>query len=233
MFKKMIRATGLLLLLTTVLNCSDDDPSGPGADDADGVARFRYDGSGFSGNFDATGRFERDGFGVMKRQSFATGVDVTLPQQQLAYYGIVAAHFYPPDLDDLSILLSGQGEGDYPIIPSDECSLMIDEGSGRCSSVIFDFELSSNGGFSPKTTSFELVSGMVSVTSISEGRIKGTFNGTARQFGAWGAEELYVPDIEVKISGGAFDVPIVSLAYWNGLSATPGLFAPMTPLLRY
>jgi hypothetical protein len=164
----------------------------------------------------------------MLEQSFATAVDVTLPQYQLAYYGIVAAHFYPPEFDDLSILLSGQLRGEYPITTADECGIMIDRGLEPCSAIGFDFHLTMDGRYPPEATSFELVDGIVTVTSVADGRLKGTFSGIARQFGDWSSGELYVPEVEVEIVDGAFDVPIITLDHWTGSRLqNPDILAPL------
>ncbi len=224
----------LLVLLAHTFACGGDGPSGPNPNDADGIAQFSYLGSGFDGDFKAVGKFERDGAGAMKHQSFATAVDVTLPQYQLAYYGIVAAHFYPPELDDLSILLSGQSRGEYPIKTAEDCSALIDLGTASCSAIAFDFHLSTNGSYAPEASSFELVDGLVTVTSVTGGRITGTFSGIARQFGDWMAGELYVPDVEVEITAGTFDVPIITLDHWTGSRlSNPNILAPLRSLLRH
>lgn len=223
----------LLMLLVAGTGCSSDDPSGPDPNNLDGAAHFTYAGSGFDGAFSAVGRFERDDAGYMKRQSFATGVDVTMPQYRLAYYGIIAAAFRPDDLDDLSILLSGQQNGEYPIKTVDECSAMIEFGTGACAAVGFDFQLSADGSYAPDATSFELIDGSVVVTSIANGRVRGTFRGTALQFGDWMAGEIYVQDVEVAITDGTFDVPVITYDHWTGAAQlNPNILAPLSAARR-
>lgn len=228
-----VQLLGLLIFLVPLSACGGDSPAAPDPAVGDGQARFAYAGSGFGGNFEAVGKFERDDTGYMKLQSFATAVDVTMPQYELAYYGIVAANFAPPIFDGLSILLSAQEEGEYPIINTSECSMRIDFGAGACASIIFDLGINIDGTVSPQGVSFELVDGVVTVSSASAGRVKGTFNGTARQLDDWTSEEYYVPDVEVELTNGTFDVPIIMLRDWNGTTQlNPNLFAPLRSRVR-
>lgn len=224
---------GLLAALALTSACGDDSPAAPDPNTDGGQARFTFSGSGFDGNFEAQGKFERDDAGLMKLQSFATAVDVTLPQYQLAYYGIVAANFYPPVLDDVSILLSGQSEGEYPITSSDQCSMMIDFGAGPCAAIIVDLGINIDGTANMDGASFEFVDGTVMVNSASAKRIKGTFSGMARQFGDWTSGEYYTPGIEVQFTEGTFDVPIILLREWNGApQLNPNLFSPLRSRVR-
>lgn len=207
---------GLLVPLALFTACGGDSPASPDPGPRDGQARFSYAGSGFDGDFEAIGIFERDEAGLMKLQSFATAVDVTMPQYELAYYGIIAANFNPPTLDDLSILFSAQEEGEYPVTTADECSMMIDYGTGNCAAIGFDFGVNIDGTGSPEGVGFELVDGTVHVDAVSGGRIRGTFSGTAHQFGDWMSGEYYAPNVAVEVTNGTFDVPIILLRDWNG-----------------
>jgi hypothetical protein len=236
MLNRTPRLVGLqifLALLVFSTACSSDGPSAPDPKPSDGVAQFRYAGSGFDGDFKAAGIFERDGTGGIKPQSFATAVDVSLPQYQLAYFGIVAADFHHPELDALSILLSGQVKGEYPVMTAEDCSSMIQFGTGACSAIGFDFQLGADGTYTTNSTSFELVDGVVTVSSVTGGRLTGSFRGTARQFGDWAAGELYAPGIEVAVTDGTFDVPVITLDAWNGTAQlNPNILAPLKLLVQ-
>jgi hypothetical protein len=228
MFNEIARPMVLLALLISSSGCGDDGPSAPDPQGTDGLTQFNYLGSGFDGQFLATGKFERDGVGAIKQNSFATAVDVTQPKYDLAYYGIVAVHFTPPEFDGISILLSNQTIGEYPISPFDECSATVGLGMAPCASVDFDFHIPLNGSDPVDASSFELVDGTVTVTKVSNGRLIGIFNGTARQLGDWFSGERHVPEIEVAITNGTFDVPIITYDDWVGTPQRDS--KPSTPL---
>jgi hypothetical protein len=232
-FPRPVLLVGLLTPLMILTACGGDSPAAPDPSPQDGQARFTFAGSGFDGNFEAAGIFERDEAGLIKLQSFATAVDVTVPQYNLAYFGIVAANFYPPVLDDLSILLSAQEEGEYAVTTVDECLAMMELGAGPCAAVSFDFGINIDGSNSPDGASFELVNGNVVVNSIAGSRIRGTFNGAARQFGDWRTGEYYASGIEVELANGTFDVPVILLRDWNGTAQlNPDIEAPLRARMR-
>lgn len=214
-FRSTFRAATILLTFS-LLGCSGDDISGPSRELADGMAQFEYSGPGGAGAFNVVGRFERDGNGAMIAQPFATGIDVTLPDFRIAYYGIIAADFYLPELDELSIILSGQTPGEYPILPFPDCGLLIETGGGPCATVSFGTQLDINGNYSARATSYEFDRGVVEVAEVSKDRIKGSFSGTAHQLSPPYSASRYKEETDVVIDGGTFDVPIISLTYWNG-----------------
>lgn len=217
MSNKISRPIMLLALLAYSSGCSDDSPSAPDPQGTDGALQFNYAGSGFEGHFIADGVFQRESNGNVRQSSFATAVAVNQPQYQLAYYEIIAAHFYLPEFDDIGILLSGQAIGEYPVASFEECGTTIDLAlTVDCSAISFDLHFTMEGNYPVEAVSFELVDGIVTVTSVTDGRLKGVFNGIARQLDAWSAGESYLPEIEVVVTGGTFDVPIITLDKWMG-----------------
>src|SRR5690625_7121762 len=179
-FRSTFRAATILLTFS-LLGCSGDDISGPSRELADGMAQFEYSGPGGAGAFNVVGRFERDGNGAMIAQPFATGIDVTLPDFRIAYYGIIAADFYLPELDELSIILSGQTPGEYPILPFPDCGLLIETRGGPCATVSFGTQLDITGNYSARAASHAFDRGVVEVAAVSTDRSKGTVAGTAHR----------------------------------------------------
>lgn len=211
----LARCSALLGLLIYSTGCLDGDTTGPALEVEDGFARFDFFGSGLAGTFDANGGFSRDSRGVVKRQSFATGIDVNRPPY--LYFGIIAAEFAQADLNDLNITISDQAKGEYKIMSYQSCADRIEQGTGNCAAISHTFGLTSDGIFVNGTRSFELVDGTLIVTSISDGRLQGTFSGSSRQLTNTISGDQYVADVEVEISNGSFDVPLVTLEEWNGL----------------
>lgn len=228
---RSVRNLVLFSLMLNATGCLDDgDATGPALEGEKGHARFNYSGSGFNGNFDADGRFSRDANGVVKRQSFATAVDVNTPP--IIYYGIVAVEFGQPDLNDLSITISGQSRGEYEIMTFERCASMIEAGTGACTAISYDLGLSDDGRVLTSTRRFELVDGTLLVTSVSGGRLQGTFSGSALQLGNGPSGGSYLADIEVEITNGSFDVQVLSLRQWNGMGQlNPELGSPLQALL--
>lgn len=229
---RLVRYSVLLSLLLNATGClNNGDATGPALEGEEGFARFVYTGSGFDGNFNANGRFSRDSNGYVKRQSFATAIDVNSPP--FVYYGIVAAEFGQPDLNNLSITISGRSRGEYGITSFERCAAMIEAGTGNCAAISYDLGLSSDGYYLSSTRSFDLIEGTLLVTSVDNGRIQGTFSGSALPIGNGVASDPDLEDIGVEITGGNFDVPVLSLRQWNGAGQlNPETNSPLQALLR-
>lgn len=208
------RCSALLALSFFATSCLDGDATGPALEVDPGSARFEFFGTGLDGFFEAQGGFSRNSQGVVKRQSFATGIDVDVPPY--LYFGIVAAEFRFDSLNELNVTISGQTSGDYSITDYDSCVAMIAQGSGKCAAISYTLGMNSDGFFIDGTQSFELVEGTLSLTSVSGGRLQGTFSGTSRQLSSSPSESRYVADVEVEITAGDFDVPVITLKEWNG-----------------
>jgi len=214
--RSLARFSTLLAILAYSTGCLDDDTTGPALELEAGSVKFDYFGSGFDGRFDAVGSFSRDTRGYVKPQSFAAAIDVDMPPY--LYFGIIAAEFQTNSVNDLNVTISGQANGSYEVKSFENCSAMIEQGTGKCAAINYNLGLGSDGSFVTGTRRFELVGGTLTITSAADGRLRGNFTGTARQLASSSSavSNPYVDDVEVEILNGSFDVPIVTLSQWNG-----------------
>lgn len=192
--------------------CSNDSPTDPPSTAGDpGLVRFSYSGSGVGGTFAAQGNLDTDPMADPLAKTFAVALDFSGSGGGAPFYEIVAMNVGSPKLDIMSILLSGQKTGAYPVMTEDDCA----GPSLQATCALAWFYL----GFNPDDTlpprEFVLTSGTVQVTSVSNGRLKGTFQGSAREVAdGGGSVGPFVDGIAVEVVSGTFDVPVVGNQGW-------------------
>lgn len=193
--------------------CSNDSPTDPPVTSSDpGAVRFSYSGSGLTGTFAAQGKYNVDPAADPTAQSFAVAIDfgsgMTSP-----FYEVVALKSDTSTFDLLGILLSAQKTGAYPVMTEDDCngpSLQT-----ACALAWFILGISAQDDGTQPLQEYVLTSGTVTVSSASNGRLKGTFQGSAQQIAAGGGSTgPFVPDVAVEVVSGTFDVPVLGDQGW-------------------
>lgn len=210
--------TALFVLTSFVAGCLNTDITGTELDLDEGTVSFDYVGDDLDGRFNASGAFYRDDRGIVKRSSFAAGIDVYTTLYM--YFGIIAAEFDSNDtMHDLNITISRQARGNYEVMSFERCAAEMEIDVINCAAISYTLGLDHDGGYKSGTRAFELVEGTLNVSSFSDGRLRGTFSGKAREIGSSGSKQ-YLDGVEIEIDNGDFDVPLVSLEKWNGMART-------------
>ncbi len=178
-----LSALALVSLLWVVFplvgGCGDDGPAGPGR--VEGIS-FTFSGD-TSGTYVAGGSMRVDSTGVPEFGNWA------IQAQPDSLGGLVIASFRPTadPKGDLFVLQLDQRR----LGPSTPC-----EPNGACHGrVFFGFHAAQFDDY------FEIVSGTITIDELGNGRLKGTFQFTARDQGGTGTRTLVVND-------GVFDVPV-------------------------
>ena len=172
----------LLALILPLAACGDDNPVAPGPV---GSLSFAYTGD-ISGSFDVSGEakysqsYPQNGFAIAKGGGTAVAISGVRPTQRPKY------DFFGIELDGALL------PGTYPV-----CTPLIGPG---CPFVYF--LLGFNG--SSADQAYRMVSGSVTISEISGGRWRGTFQGTAEAITATGQS---IPGRMITITSGQFDVP--------------------------
>lgn len=194
---RLARTAALPLLLAALAACGDSD--GPTESSGPSIIRFSYTGSGPEGSVQGTYEAKGDPSlaGAQLTQTFALGQrvssestfrvlsNVAHPAQQTAdFAGVVI-----PRLDAGSAAIDGICPGEV------------------CPGVSLALEVSTAGVFDQAKYSCYLDSGSIRLTSISEGRAKGTFSGTGGCLGQEGTADLD----QFVITGGTFDVKVINV----------------------
>jgi len=168
-----------------------------------GSLAFSYTGAR-SGSYSANGLLTRDGESSFVKQSFAAGV--TLSNGGRAYVGMLA---YAPVAattgDEVVFLFPSVGPG-QKLTLTETCAAV------GCSLGLIAFDANPDLADDGSDT-FYFTSGTIEVNTVSNGRMTGTFSGTA-------ADSLGTRTITV--TGGTFDVPVRNeSAYPSGSRAAP------------
>ena len=185
MMKKGYLAAALAAL--TLAACGD----GTGSDIASGSLAFTYSGAR-NGSYSASGTFERTSDSTFARQPFAVGArgsdGATTFASILSYQPATSATGH--------LVLFSLPNVTAPATLTFDANC--DAADCPVGGVIFD----TNPDQSEDEADFYVFdSGTLEVTSVSSGRLRGTFSGTATEF---------FGDRSITITHGTFDVPLVS-----------------------
>ncbi|MFL5538464.1 MAG: hypothetical protein ACJ8J0_05700 [Longimicrobiaceae bacterium] len=194
-------AAALAAAAITLSACGDST----GSDAASGSLAFSYTGAR-SGSYSATGSFRRTSDSTFARQPFAVGAKGT--ENGVSFVSLLAYQPVSATTGDLALFLLPNVTGPTTLDLSPGCA------AAECplAAIIFDTDPQASEDESDVYT-FE--SGTLAVTSVSGGRMRGTFSGTATQF--FGGES-------VTVTGGTFDVPLVSQGF---LGASRAVATPL------
>lgn len=198
-----VSGAGFVLIFALAGSVACSDSTGPEDIDDDvteGFIRLDYSGR-MSGSVDAAG--EAPNSSDRTPRSMAFGLDLAAAQPGVTGYVIGGLDVEAQPATSISLTLVGSGAGTYEMDPN--CNVNGD----RCVVGGFDFiENITAITFSART--FELVSGSITITSVAEGRLVGTFSGVALEID----ESTWQPvsEEELVITSGTFDVPMIAWA---------------------
>jgi hypothetical protein len=194
-----------------LLACGSDDGTGPGDQGFgkdEGEIRFSYSGSKLKGDFRARGAYDVDAKGNPKIQPFAfaaqpTGSANGVPFDVTNIYGLDIR------LPTIGIVSGGwfsHKTGRFSV--ADEC--LAGSTALNCAGLLFmigiDLMQWTASDTAPPT--YFLTAGAVEVASISNGRIRGTFQGTARLLANPDSSLNFVPGADLAVTNGTFNLPI-------------------------
>jgi hypothetical protein len=197
---KLVAAT---LAAVALAACGDSTGSNPKA--TSGSLSFTYAGAR-SGSYSAQGTFQVQNDSMIVKQSFAAGLKVVSNGQTamglLSYVPVNSTTG-----NELIILFPGISGATSIDLDPNACT-------SQCPLALLAFDTDPNAA-EDNSQLFFFTSGHVNVTSTSNGRMKGTFNGTA---------ETLAGDSTITVTNGSFDVPLLNE---NGQPVTSrGLPAP-------
>jgi len=184
------------------------DGTGSSGTTASGSLSFDYSGAR-SGSYRASGTFQRTSDSTFAKQPFAVGargtVSGTTFVDLLSYQPVNAqtGHMVLIELPNVTAPATFSLNGSCD---TDDCPL---------AGLVFDTDPSASEDSSDL---YFFDTGTLQVTSVSSGRIRGTFSGTATQF---------LGEQTITVTNGTFDVPLVSQSFLGtrGVSATAKLRA--------
>ncbi|HKP77083.1 MAG TPA: hypothetical protein VJT67_16245 [Longimicrobiaceae bacterium] len=187
--KRRMMTLALLAAAATLAGCKDSTGDGDGV--GSGSVSFTYTGAR-SGTYSASGEFEKLGSGSFVKKSFATGVNLND-----ANGNVIGILGYVP----VTATTGHQAVLVLPPVTGGE-TLEIDptcEGTTFCPLGLISFNLNPDEQFDD-SEGFLFTGGTVHVTSVANGRLKGTFSGTAVD--VTGTQTL-------TVTNGSFDVPLL------------------------
>lgn len=190
----------LLLALATMVGCSDGTgPEPPIGLPAQGSIQASFDGP-VTGQLDASG--EAPTANDVSPRSMAFGLDLSA-QAGVDGYIVSGLDITGESGIAASLTFVGSGTGEY------EVDMECDIGDNQCMFGGFEF-VENIGSFSMTARLFELQSGTVTISSVANGRIVGSFSGIALEMDptTWQA----VNDEELEVELGTFDVPVIDWA---------------------
>lgn len=177
-------------LLLTLAAC-DGDPSGPG--DSQSTVSITYAGTGISGRYAATG--EPSAALPPLRQDYAQG-------RRYASKGGIEVHSNATrsaTMTDFSTI-------DIPRLTVGTSTIDPNCDDDWCASVSLAVEVGTTGVSQARQSCF-LRQGSVTVTAVSDTRVRGTFSGTGHCLSASGTDDIE----DFTITSGSFDVALVDL----------------------
>lgn len=202
---------GLALIAVTCaifIACDSDSSSSTGpSGDLVGMVKFSYSGAGLSGTFEAKGDL-KNGMPTSTSAAFATTSEEPGEEAAAIFASVLSSD--KSYFDSFWAILSEETTGTYSV--GLNCQPV--PGTTRCAFIQVEFEVpmdeDDDGAF------FTMVSGELKVTSADDGRLEGTFSGSARAGWGEGAEVLEIKD-------GTFDVPLIDASEIPGLkNLNPG-----------
>lgn len=172
---------------------------------ASGSLAFGYTGAR-SGSYSATGSFRRTSDSTFARQPFAVGARGT--ESGVSFVSLLAYQPVSTTTGDLVLFLLPNVTGPTTLDLSPGCA------AAECplAAIVFDTDSQAS---QDESEFYAFESGTLEVTSVSGGRMRGTFSGKATQF--LGGES-------VTVAGGTFDVPLVSQGF---LGASRAVATPL------
>ena len=184
------------------------DSTGSSGTTASGSLSFDYTGAR-SGSYRASGAFQRTSDTTFAKQPFAVGARGTISGvtfvDLLSYQPVDAqtGHMVLIELPNVTAPTTFSLDGSCD---TDDCPL---------AAVIFDTDPNASEDDSDL---YFFETGTLQVTSVSSGRLRGTFSGTATEF---------LGDQTITVTNGTFDVPLVSQSFagTRAVSATVKLRA--------
>lgn len=186
--------------------CGDGTGSSGGT--ASGSLNFDYSGAR-SGSYRASGTFQRTSDTTFAKQAFAVGARGTISGTTV----IDLLSYQPGNAQTGNMVLIELPNATGPATFSLDASC----GTDDCPLAAIIFDTDPNASEDSSDLYF-FETGAVQVTSVSSGRIRGTFSGTATEF---------VGDQTITVTNGTFDVPLVSQSFLGtrAVSATARLRA--------
>jgi hypothetical protein len=185
------------LLLAALAACGDND--GPLGSSGASIIRFSYSGSGpegsVQGTYEAKGDPDRSAAPIT--QTWALGQRVTSQGAFRVVSNVAQPAQQTANFADVTIPRLTVGSADIDGVCPGEL----------CPEVSLALEVSTAGVFDQAKYSCYLYDGRIRLTSISDGRAKGTFAGTGRCLGQEGTADLD----EFVITGGTFDVKVIDV----------------------
>ena len=196
---KTYRTLTLAAALAALAACSDS--TGPSGNE--GQLQFGYSGAR-NGSYSATGELVPSGSSAgFVKQSFAAAGSTTFsgdPVIILASYAPVTSQVG----DQIELILPGR-TGTFAFVEGCDAN--------DCAEGFLGFSFDPDLGYDANGDYFTLVSGTVTITSVSGGRVRGTFSGTAVSDASGSARTL-------NVSGGSFDAPLGNGVGFDRLAAT-------------
>jgi hypothetical protein len=200
----VIRSTFLAATCGLLLACGSKDATGPDGD-LSGTIRFTYSGAGYNGTFNASGVWALSAVGKPKSNSMAAGLAETAGEHQI--HTMIGLVVKGTKFDEFFANVSEQSTGTYTV--GQNCSPV--KGSVLCAFVEFGIDITDDDFEDESDPFFVLTSGEVIVTSVSEGRLKGTFSGTGKPSDGGTAT--------ISITNGTFDVPLRDPSAFAGMKS--------------
>jgi hypothetical protein len=186
--RSRIIAAATLAAAAALAGCKDSTGNdGPGS----GSVSFTYTGAR-SGSYSASGEFERVGTSSFVKKSFAAGVTLADPSGQ--YIGVLGYVPVTATTGNQAVLVLPTVTGGETLTLDPTC-----ESTTFCPLGLITFDLNPDAQVDD-SEGFLFSDGTVHVTSVANGRIKGTFSGTAVDI--TGTKTL-------TVTSGAFDVPLL------------------------
>jgi hypothetical protein len=186
--KTVLLAAALAAATVSLTGCRDST----GSDGtATGSMTFSFAGAR-SGTFSTNGAFRDDS--RLDKNPFAAGRELLDQTSQLG--GLIEVMAYAP-------VTESRGTWVFFLLPPVSAGQTLDlncvDYTTFCPSglVVFNFDLA---GPTSDSDGFRIYSGTVKITSVSGGRLRGTFSGTA---------QAYDDQRQITVAGGSFDVPLL------------------------
>lgn len=183
---KLVAAT---LAAVALAACGDSTGSTPTA--TSGSLSFTYTGARI-GSYSAQGTFQLQNDSTIVKQSFAAGLKL-VSNGQTAMGLLSYVPLNPTTGNELIVLFPGVSGAATIDLDPNNCT-------SQCPLALLAFDTDPNAS-EDNSQLFFFSSGSVNVSSTSNGRMKGTFNGTA---------ETFAGDSVITVTNGSFDVPLLN-----------------------
>lgn len=198
-----------------LIACGSDDGTGPGDQGFgkdEGQIAFSYSGAKMKGEFRTRGALELDAKGNPMVGSFAAATQEKAsvngaPTDFTSIYGV---NFRMPKMDMVGGFWTSIKTGKFPVADGCDNEYPEDRVLPDCAGIFFmlDIDLMQWSDEVDSVPMYFLTTGNVEVTSISNGRIRGTFQGTARLLDFEASEDGFVAGADLTVTNGTFNLPI-------------------------